>query len=149
MLHIPSQLRLVQSCPRSKKFEETFKQEYEVYKKYQMIIHKDDESKPTEKQFTGFLIDSPLEVGICEFCLKHFALGLFRYVHRFRAAIQHRMAASFTLQEDEFVLSGGRLKKSIIGTGLIIVGGLQFVPSNKANIAQHGSQPVPVRSKAP
>lgn len=35
---------------------------YAVYKKYQMIIHKDPASKVTELSFKRFLVDSPLKV---------------------------------------------------------------------------------------
>lgn len=52
----------MRSSPRSKEFEDTFKQAYRVYKKYQMVIHKDPEDKPTERQYTRFLVDSPLQV---------------------------------------------------------------------------------------
>jgi arginine-tRNA-protein transferase len=35
-----------------------------LYKKYQMAIHGDKESKVTEKGFTRFLCDSPLKVSL-------------------------------------------------------------------------------------
>ena len=63
--------------------------------------------------------------------LKHVALGIVERIHWFRTAELISMAASFALQEGEFVLSGGRLKKSMIGTGMTIVAGLKFVPLNK------------------
>ena len=39
----------------------------------------------------------------------------------------YRMAVSFTLQPGEFLLNGGHLKKTIIGTGLTIVGKKKMV----------------------
>lgn len=56
------QVRLVRSCPRSQQFEETLKETHSVYHKYQMTVHGDTPDKPSMKQFTRFLIDSPLEV---------------------------------------------------------------------------------------
>lgn len=56
------QLRLVRSSPRSKEFKDTFLESHGVYKKYQMTVHNDPPDKPTEKQFTRFLVDSPLKV---------------------------------------------------------------------------------------
>lgn len=38
------------------------KEKYELYKRYQMEVHGDKESKVTEDGFTRFLCDSPLEV---------------------------------------------------------------------------------------
>ena len=66
------------------------------------------------------------------FGLKHLALGIVECIHWFRAAEKISMAASFTLQEEEFVLAGGKLKKSIIGAGMTTVAGLKFVPLNKS-----------------
>ncbi|KAF6028418.1 ATE1 [Bugula neritina] len=54
------ELRLVRSHPPSKEFEDSQLEEYEVYKKYQMTVHKDPESKVTFSQFKNFLISSPL-----------------------------------------------------------------------------------------
>ncbi|ELT94595.1 hypothetical protein CAPTEDRAFT_178555 [Capitella teleta] len=53
--------RLVRSSPRCKTFNETFDESHAVYLKYQMQIHNDPPEKPTAKQFTRFLVDSPLE----------------------------------------------------------------------------------------
>lgn len=62
-----NQIRLVRSKPRSPEFEASFKESYQVYKKYQMMIHGDPEDKPTERQYTRFLVDSPLKVHISVF----------------------------------------------------------------------------------
>ncbi|XP_069130556.1 arginyl-tRNA--protein transferase 1-like [Argopecten irradians] len=55
------EIRLVRSNPRSKEFEESFKESHQVYHKYQMGIHKDPPHKPSESQYTRFLCDSPLQ----------------------------------------------------------------------------------------
>ncbi|XP_072019711.1 arginyl-tRNA--protein transferase 1-like [Amphiura filiformis] len=55
------EIRLVRSSPRSPEFQDTFAAEYALYKKYQITIHKDPPTKPTERQFTRFLVDSPLQ----------------------------------------------------------------------------------------
>ncbi|XP_039191594.1 arginyl-tRNA--protein transferase 1 isoform X5 [Crotalus tigris] len=55
------EVRLVRSSPQSSQFKATFQESYQVYKRYQMIIHKDPPGKPTISQFTRFLCDSPLE----------------------------------------------------------------------------------------
>jgi arginine-tRNA-protein transferase len=59
---ISFQTRLVRSNPRSKLFNDTFSESHAVYQKYQMQIHHDPPEKPSAKQFTRFLVDSPLEV---------------------------------------------------------------------------------------
>ncbi|XP_066477241.1 arginyl-tRNA--protein transferase 1 isoform X3 [Tiliqua scincoides] len=55
------EVRLVRSSPPSSQFKATFQESYQVYKRYQMVIHKDPPDKPTTSQFTRFLCDSPLE----------------------------------------------------------------------------------------
>ncbi|XP_021356887.1 arginyl-tRNA--protein transferase 1-like isoform X1 [Mizuhopecten yessoensis] len=55
------EIRLVKSNPRSKEFEESFKESHQVYHKYQMGIHHDPPHKPNESQYTRFLCDSPLQ----------------------------------------------------------------------------------------
>ncbi|XP_053244994.1 arginyl-tRNA--protein transferase 1 isoform X9 [Podarcis raffonei] len=55
------EVRLVQSSPPSSLFKATFQESYQVYKRYQMVIHKDPPDKPTASQFTRFLCESPLE----------------------------------------------------------------------------------------
>ncbi|XP_076599620.1 arginyl-tRNA--protein transferase 1 isoform X1 [Chaetodon auriga] len=55
------EVRLVRSNPPSPQFKASFDASYQVYKLYQMAIHKDPPDKPTESQFRRFLCDSPLE----------------------------------------------------------------------------------------
>ncbi|XP_052428829.1 arginyl-tRNA--protein transferase 1 isoform X8 [Carassius gibelio] len=55
------EVRLVRSNPPSPQFKASFDASYQVYKLYQMTIHKDPPDKPTESQFKRFLCDSPLE----------------------------------------------------------------------------------------
>ncbi|XP_053548617.1 arginyl-tRNA--protein transferase 1 isoform X1 [Bombina bombina] len=55
------EVRLVRSSPPSSQFKASFQESYQVYKRYQMIIHQDPPDKPTVSQFTRFLCDSPLE----------------------------------------------------------------------------------------
>ncbi|XP_021022640.1 arginyl-tRNA--protein transferase 1 isoform X4 [Mus caroli] len=55
------EVRVVRSSPPSPQFKATFQESYQVYKRYQMVIHKDPPDKPTVSQFTRFLCSSPLE----------------------------------------------------------------------------------------
>ncbi|XP_075932647.1 arginyl-tRNA--protein transferase 1 isoform X1 [Anarhichas minor] len=55
------EVRLVRSSPPSPQFKASFDGSYQVYKLYQMAIHKDPPDKPSESQFRRFLCDSPLE----------------------------------------------------------------------------------------
>ncbi|XP_038594065.1 arginyl-tRNA--protein transferase 1 isoform X2 [Micropterus salmoides] len=55
------EVRLVRSNPPSPQFKASFNASYQVYKLYQMAIHKDPPDKPSESQFRRFLCDSPLE----------------------------------------------------------------------------------------
>ncbi|XP_017279857.1 arginyl-tRNA--protein transferase 1 isoform X2 [Kryptolebias marmoratus] len=55
------EVRLVRSKPPCPQFKDSFDASYQVYKLYQMAIHKDPPSKPSESQFRRFLCDSPLE----------------------------------------------------------------------------------------
>ena len=57
-------MRLVRSSPRSEEFEASFEESFTVYKKYQMAIHGDPPEKPTQRQYTSFLVESPLQVHI-------------------------------------------------------------------------------------
>ncbi|XP_051883738.1 arginyl-tRNA--protein transferase 1 isoform X2 [Pristis pectinata] len=54
-------VRLVRSSPPNSQFTATFQESYQVYKRYQMAIHKDPPDKPTEQQYTRFLCQSPLQ----------------------------------------------------------------------------------------
>ncbi|XP_075390937.1 arginyl-tRNA--protein transferase 1 isoform X1 [Tenrec ecaudatus] len=56
------EVRVVRSSPPSAQFKATFQESYQIYKRYQMIVHKDPSDKPTVSQFTRFLCSSPLEV---------------------------------------------------------------------------------------
>ncbi|XP_037659898.1 arginyl-tRNA--protein transferase 1 isoform X4 [Choloepus didactylus] len=56
------EVRVVRSSPPSSQFKATFQESYQIYKRYQMVIHKDPPDKPTVSQFTRFLCSSPLEV---------------------------------------------------------------------------------------
>uniref|UniRef100_A0A8C5CC82 Arginyl-tRNA--protein transferase 1 n=1 Tax=Gadus morhua TaxID=8049 RepID=A0A8C5CC82_GADMO len=55
------EVRLVRSSPPCPQFKASFDASYQVYKLYQMAIHKDPPEKPSESQFRRFLCDSPLE----------------------------------------------------------------------------------------
>ncbi|XP_008428544.1 arginyl-tRNA--protein transferase 1 isoform X2 [Poecilia reticulata] len=55
------EVRLVRSNPPNPQFKASFDASYQVYKLYQMAIHKDPPDKPSESQFRRFLCDSPLE----------------------------------------------------------------------------------------
>uniref|UniRef100_A0A5F9D1U0 Arginyl-tRNA--protein transferase 1 n=1 Tax=Oryctolagus cuniculus TaxID=9986 RepID=A0A5F9D1U0_RABIT len=44
------EVRVVRSSPPSSQFKATFRESYQVYKRYQMLIHKDPPDKPTESQ---------------------------------------------------------------------------------------------------
>ena len=55
------EVKLVQSAPRTKEFDETFAASYALYKQYQMVIHNDKEEDCSEEQYTRFLVDSPLQ----------------------------------------------------------------------------------------
>ena len=54
------EMKLVRSSPRSEEFKATFKESFELYKKYQIAVHHDKPSKLTESQYVQFLVDSPL-----------------------------------------------------------------------------------------
>ena len=57
------QLRLVRATQADPEFQRTFDESYEVYRKYQVLIHKDDPNKCTPNQFTRFLCSSPILEG--------------------------------------------------------------------------------------
>lgn len=54
------EVKLVQSSPQSPEFKASFRESYELYKKYQVAVHHDTPDKCTEDQFVRFLVDSPL-----------------------------------------------------------------------------------------
>lgn len=47
-------VRLVRSNPPSPQFKASFEASYQVYKLYQMAIHKDPPDKPSESQVRGW-----------------------------------------------------------------------------------------------
>lgn len=53
--------RLVRLKPRSNLFMETYDESYAVFKKFQMIIHREKEEDSTERHFEDFLVQTPLE----------------------------------------------------------------------------------------
>ena len=53
--------RLVRLKPRSDLFMETYDESYAVFKKFQMIIHREKEEDSTERHFEDFLVQTPLE----------------------------------------------------------------------------------------
>lgn len=55
------QLKLVRTSPMSSGYLNTSKQSYEIYKKYQTTIHGVLAEKVTKKQYTRFLVKSPLQ----------------------------------------------------------------------------------------
>ena len=54
------EIKLVRSWPPSKEFQETLKQEHDVYTKYQSVIHNDSPLECGMSQFQRFLCVSPL-----------------------------------------------------------------------------------------
>ena len=47
------QVKLVRCCPEDEDFKRTFRQELEVYRKYQIEIHKDDPDEVDERQVSS------------------------------------------------------------------------------------------------
>lgn len=43
-------VRVVRSSPPSSQFKATFQESYQVYKRYQMVVHRDPPDKPTVSQ---------------------------------------------------------------------------------------------------
>uniref|UniRef100_A0A672L247 Arginyl-tRNA--protein transferase 1 n=1 Tax=Sinocyclocheilus grahami TaxID=75366 RepID=A0A672L247_SINGR len=87
------EVRLVRSNPPSPQFKASFDASYQVYKLYQMAIHKDPPDKPTESQFKRFLCDSPLEVS--------FFFLSFKYIY-----FKHTIRFSLFLKSCNVKLSG-------------------------------------------
>lgn len=54
------EVKIIRSWPPSKQFQETIKEEHELYAKYQTEIHKDSPQECNMKQFQRFLCTSPL-----------------------------------------------------------------------------------------
>ena len=54
--------RLVSCAPRDGDFIRTYEESYEVFKKFQLGVHKDDEEECRERHFSEFLVESPLAI---------------------------------------------------------------------------------------
>ena len=69
LIHLPDpntckhklSIKLVCVSPKSVEFESTSAKSYEVFRKFQMIIHKEPEEKCGYEQFIQFCVDSPLQ----------------------------------------------------------------------------------------
>ena len=59
-------MRLVRTEPMSSDYVSTANESFEVFKKYQTKIH--GERKVTMKQYTRFLVKSPLQVNLYSVC---------------------------------------------------------------------------------
>ncbi|KAK3914593.1 Arginyl-tRNA--protein transferase 1 [Frankliniella fusca] len=58
------QVRLVRSQPPSAEFKNSFAESLNVYRRYQMAVHGDPETKCSESQYKRFLVKSPLELKL-------------------------------------------------------------------------------------
>ena len=74
------QLKLVRSSPKSVEFLASYIASHKVYHKYQIVIHKDSPEKPNLKQYTRFLVDSPLQVTNCPTLSLSLSLSLLLFV---------------------------------------------------------------------
>jgi len=54
------EVKLVQSQPMSEEFKESLTESFELYKKYQVMVHDDDENDCEQEQWKRFLVSSPL-----------------------------------------------------------------------------------------
>ncbi|KAG8228892.1 hypothetical protein J437_LFUL007629 [Ladona fulva] len=54
-------IKLVRTSPKSKEYRETERESFQLYRKYQIVIHGDEPNEVTKSGFVGFLVDSPLE----------------------------------------------------------------------------------------
>ncbi|GFO24301.1 Arginyl-tRNA--protein transferase 1, partial [Plakobranchus ocellatus] len=57
----PLAVKLCCSAPVSQAFRQSFEESYSVYRKYQMIVHKDKPADCDREGFQNFLVDSPLQ----------------------------------------------------------------------------------------
>jgi arginine-tRNA-protein transferase len=57
--------KLIKVNPPADEFEETFEQSYEVFRKFQMIIHKEPPEKCEREHFMQFCVESPLTQEDC------------------------------------------------------------------------------------
>ncbi|XP_036147593.1 arginyl-tRNA--protein transferase 1 isoform X3 [Monomorium pharaonis] len=58
------ELRLVRTAPMSSEYLKTSKESYELYKKYQNMVHGVSFEKLTEQKYTRFLVKSPLQTKL-------------------------------------------------------------------------------------
>ncbi|XP_076444950.1 arginyl-tRNA--protein transferase 1-like [Babylonia areolata] len=58
------EVRVIRTKPPSAASRSSFSQSHELFKKYQMTIHREGEHECTKEAFQGFLVDSPLEPNI-------------------------------------------------------------------------------------
>ena len=54
------EVKLICTNPVSKEFWDSYTESYEVFRKFQMVIHKEPEYKCGESQYMQFIVDSPL-----------------------------------------------------------------------------------------
>ncbi|XP_052241023.1 arginyl-tRNA--protein transferase 1-like [Dreissena polymorpha] len=59
------EIKLVRSGPQSSEFQSSYSSSYDVYKRYQMAVHGDDEKECSKRAYDGFLVETPLEVLPC------------------------------------------------------------------------------------
>ena len=55
-------MRLVKTNPISDSYKKSANESFELYKKYQIVVHGDGEDKLTQRRYTKFLVKSPLQV---------------------------------------------------------------------------------------
>ncbi|KAK6639085.1 hypothetical protein RUM43_007355 [Polyplax serrata] len=85
-------ISLVRSSPRSKEFDNTYPLVFDLYKRYQISIHRDAPEKITERQFERFLVVSPLKIRLVSVSSSEFketyneVLSLFK---KYQMAIHH------------------------------------------------------------
>ncbi|GLG94579.1 Eukaryotic translation initiation factor 5A [Gryllus bimaculatus] len=85
-----SLIRLVRSSPPSVEFERTSKQAHEVYQKYQFAIHGEPPEKCSFRQYTRFLVSSPLKVtSLAGLRLNLRELSLVRSLHQHAPALEY------------------------------------------------------------
>ncbi|KAL7288840.1 hypothetical protein TKK_0016815 [Trichogramma kaykai] len=58
------ELKLVRTSPKSDDYKNTSRESFEVYKKYQSMIHEDKLSKLTYDKYSRFLVTSPLRIKL-------------------------------------------------------------------------------------
>ena len=61
-LHSFLQIRLIRTHPQADEFRYSYQESYNVYRRYQMTIHKETEAEVSKAGYSDFLVKSPLEV---------------------------------------------------------------------------------------